>query len=79
MVPQRQYRYGGAVRLADGTDFLKLLEAIALGSVYYDPGIKLENESSRNPKIKRRSQFRIKSHALATLYTRMERLDIPAR
>jgi MvaI/BcnI restriction endonuclease family len=77
--PRRQYRYGGAVRVAEGTDFLKLLEAIALGAVYYDPGIKTENESTATPRTKRRSQFRIKSNQLSTLYTKMEQVDIFAR
>lgn len=74
--PRRQYRYGGAVRIAEGTDFLKLLHAIALGAVYYDPGIKIENESSPTPRTKRRSQFRIKSNQLSKLYAKMEQLDI---
>jgi hypothetical protein len=76
--PRRQYRYGGAVRIAEGTDFLKLLEAISLGAVYYDPGIKIENESSSTPRTKRRSQFRIKSNQLSTLYAKMEQVNISA-
>lgn len=76
--PRRQYRYGGAVRIAEGTDFLKLLEAISLGAVYYDPGIKIENESSSTPRTKRRSQFRIKSNRLFTLYAKMDQVNISA-
>lgn len=74
--PQLQYRYGGFVRIAEGTDFVKLLKAIANRSVYYDPGIKLENEAVGTPKIKRRSQFRIKSRELASLYAKIEQVDI---
>ncbi|MGH6708313.1 MAG: MvaI/BcnI family restriction endonuclease [Bradyrhizobium sp.] len=76
--PQLQYRYGGAVRIAEGTDFVRFLQAITAGSVYYDPGIKLENESSSNPRIKRRSQFRIKSRELTSLYSKIEKLNIPS-
>jgi hypothetical protein len=65
--PGRQYRYGGNVRLAEQTDSLKLLAAFANGSVYYDPGIKMESASS-NPEIKRRSQFRIASRDINDLY-----------
>jgi hypothetical protein len=67
MEPRRQYRYGGNVRLGQHTDSLRLLGAFANGSVYYDPGIKMENASS-NPRIKRRSQFRIASRDINALY-----------
>ena len=67
MQPRRQYKYGGNVRLAEQTDSLRLLGAFANGKVYYDPGIKLENASTR-PQIKRRSQFRIASREIDALY-----------
>lgn len=70
-VPKCQYRYGHVVRLGEGTDFLRFLKAMALGSVYYDPGIKLEGLTQKKPKSKRRSQFRISSRNLASLYERM--------
>lgn len=73
---RREYRYGSAVRLGEGTDFLKLLAAINAGKVYYDPGIKLENASGPKPATKRRSQFRIKSGDLSTLYHHMSRVDL---
>jgi len=44
--PSLQYRFGNIVRLCTGTDFLTLLKAFAIGDVYYDPGIKLENVST---------------------------------
>lgn len=65
--PKLKYSYGNVVRLCKGTDFLRLLKAIAKGSVYYDPGIKLENVSTK-PKPKKRSQFRIKSKDIPSLY-----------
>jgi hypothetical protein len=64
----RQYQYGNSVRLADGTDFTRLIRAVAAGAVYYDPGIKLEKASTQKPETKRRSQFRVKSSDLPTLY-----------
>lgn len=65
--PELKYSYGNVVRLCKGTDFLRLLKAIANGSVYYDPGIKLENASTK-PKAKKRSQFRIHSKNIPSLY-----------
>jgi hypothetical protein len=59
--PVRQYRYGHQVRLAQQTDALRLLKAMARGAVYYDPGIKLERASTAEPKSKKRSQFRVAS------------------
>lgn len=46
------------------------------GRVYYDPGIKLENASSARPRVKRRSQFRVKSSDLPALYQSMETVDL---
>ena len=40
--PNWQYAYGHKVRLAQGTDSLRLLRAFASGAMYFDPGIKLE-------------------------------------
>lgn len=73
--PVRAYRYGPRVRMGEGTDFLRLLSAIAAGHVYYDPGIKLENESTSRPAIKRRSQFRISSGNLDVLYVEMSEIN----
>lgn len=76
-VPCLQYYYGNTVRLCEGTDFLKLLAALADGKVYYDPGIKLENASDpKKKKTKRRSQFRVKSKDIAALYKLITVLDI---
>jgi MvaI/BcnI restriction endonuclease family len=74
--PMRQYRYGGRVRLGIGTDFLLFLKAVALGAVYYDPGIKMEQASTPRPRIKRRSQFRIKSARIPLLYRDVEELNL---
>lgn len=70
--PRRQYSYGDKVRLAQGTDFLRLLKAMAESAVYYDPGIKLEHASTNRPTHKGRSQFRVASKNIGTLYQTVE-------
>jgi hypothetical protein len=59
--------YSNKVILGTGTDFQLFLSEMAKGHIYYDPGIKMENISTK-PKIKKRSQFRIKSQHLPNLY-----------
>ena len=76
--PSRRYRYDRFVSLGEGADFLLVLAAFAHGQVYYDPGIKLEQASSRTPRVKRRSQFRMKWENLGTLYRKMEVVDVLA-
>lgn len=72
---ERQYKYGNNIILGTGTDFQLFLGQMASGNIYYDPGIKMENASTK-PKIKKRSQFRIKSQNLPNLYKVNEVLDI---
>lgn len=74
-LPERQYAYGNNIILGTGTDFALFLKQMAMGNIYYDPGIKLENISTR-PKTKRRSQFRIKSLYLPGLYRTNEVIDL---
>jgi len=45
-------------------------------AVYYDPGIKLENASQPNKKIKKRSQFRISPRNLPSLYEIFESINL---
>ena len=71
----RQYKYGDKIILGTGTDFQLFLGQMANGNIYYDPGIKMENASTK-PKIKKRSQFRIKSQHLRNLYKTNEIVDI---
>lgn len=70
------YRYGANVRLAIGTDFLLFLKAVQTGTVFYDPGIKVEDASTAKPKLKRRSQFRVGSNGLSALYHNMEHVNL---
>ncbi|HEY6162744.1 MAG TPA: MvaI/BcnI family restriction endonuclease, partial [Bacteroidia bacterium] len=67
----KKYWYGNTVILGKGTDFQLFLQQMALGNIYYDPGIKMENYSSK-PIIKRRSQFRLRSGHLSLLYKESE-------
>ncbi len=76
VIPQRQYSYGHKVRLAQGTDSLRLLKALAAGQVYYDPGIKLERASTENPQSKHRSQFRISSKNIEAIYEEVESVEL---
>lgn len=68
LTPRRQYRYGRNILVGEGAEFRLLLKSLHDGSVYYDPGIKLEGASTDKPKWKKRSQFRVKSQDLPTLY-----------
>jgi len=74
-IKERHYKYGNNIILGTGTDFQLFLSEMAKGNIYYDPGIKMENASTK-PKIKKRSQFRIKSQNLPNLYKQNEILDI---
>lgn len=71
----RSYNYCSNVRLFTGTSFTKLLQAINDQQVYYDPGINIKNADTR-PVTKRRSQFRIKSSELISLYDSLEDVDV---
>jgi hypothetical protein len=68
---ERKYKYEDRVILATGTDFQLFLAQMAIGNIYYDPGIKMENILT-HPKIKKRSQFRVKSKFLNNLYNESE-------
>ena len=72
---ERKYKYGNNIILGTGTDFQLFLGQMANGNIYYDPGIKMENASTK-PKFKKRSQFRIKSQNLPNLYKQNEVLEI---
>lgn len=74
--PKWQYAYGHKVRLAQGTDSLRLLRAFASGAMYYDPGIKLEKASTDSAKSKKRSQFRVASKNIAALYQTVETVEV---
>lgn len=74
--PEKQYRYGGTVRLGKGTSFDRFIRALGDGSVVYDPGIKVEGISTTSPRAKHRSQFRTTSGKLASLYQEMDDISL---
>ncbi len=71
-----QYRYGHVIGLGERSSISNFLSAIAQKAIYYDPGIKLEYASTDNPKIKKRSQFRISPKNLPSLYANFELIDL---
>lgn len=73
---ERSYYYGHRVRLGVGTDSLLLLRAIANGSIYYDPGIHVSGLSKGRPKGRKRSQFRIASADVPSLYRSATEVDL---
>lgn len=72
---ERVYRFGSAILLGEGAEFSRFLRAVTEGKVYYDPGIKLEGISTAKPRTKARSQFRVKSVDLLSLYTSSRIVD----
>lgn len=74
--PPPLYRYGAAIKICEGTDVLLLLTAVSSGTVYYDPGIKIEDAGKEKYSIKRRSQFRVRHLALRELYKNSETIVV---
>jgi hypothetical protein len=73
--PSVDYSYSPPALLGIGTDFTKYLTAMDKGLVNYDPGPKLMDSSTKNPKVKARSQFRISIKNLPNLYDSFEKED----
>lgn len=73
----RSYQYGSSIRLGVGTDGLLFLKAIADGVIYYDPAPKLEEASTAKPREHRRSQLRVASGQVPTLYAKMTTVTVP--
>jgi hypothetical protein len=67
-----EYKYLSPVLLGIGTSFTRFLTAMAKGDVVYDPAPKMTNASSDKPRTKARSQFRITTKKLYTLYQTFE-------
>lgn len=65
-----EFKYGGSVTLAMGTDFALALAAIARGSIYFDPGTSLGTH------IRARSQFRILMRNIPQLYHQTKVFDL---
>ncbi|MBS1918471.1 MAG: MvaI/BcnI restriction endonuclease family protein [Bacteroidetes bacterium] len=74
-IPYRQYRYSNNIILGEGTDFSLFVDNIASGKIIYDPGIHIDNISSKAV-LKARSQFRISSKHIRELYRHTETVDL---
>jgi hypothetical protein len=74
-LPNMRYKYGNEILLGVGTDFQYFLKEMNSGNIYYDPGIKMEFAST-NPRIKKRSQFRVKSTHLKNLYKSFDVINL---
>jgi hypothetical protein len=75
------YRFGRHVRLAQGAAFRRLLQAIASGRVFYDPGCRAAFNAEGAPvpgQSKRRNQWRVRYRDLDELYASIRLVDVTA-
>jgi hypothetical protein len=70
------YAFGRVVHLFEQADFLLFVAAVSKGLVRYDPALKIEASSSRQPRMKKRNQFRAKHADLSALYNFGEVIDV---
>ena len=73
--PSRQYKYSNNIILGEGTDFSFFINNIASGKIFYDPGIHIDNISTKAV-LKPRSQFRISSKFISNLYSSIDTIDL---
>lgn len=74
-IPNRQYQYSNNIILGEGTDFSFFIDSVANGRIFYDPGIHIDNISTKAI-LKPRSQFRISSKFINQLYHKVEVIDL---
>lgn len=74
--PARRYRYASEIQIGEGAQFRLFLKAVIEGRIYYDPGIKLEQASTARPALKRRSQIRVSSADLGSLYSASHTINV---
>ncbi|GAB1445671.1 hypothetical protein MASR2M41_13860 [Flammeovirgaceae bacterium] len=72
---KREYCFSNQIMLGEGTNFNFFLNAFEKGFICYDPGIKIEDMNQRDTP-KARSQFRISSKHISSLYQKFEMIDI---
>lgn len=75
----RAYRFAKNVRLAEGASFTRLLDSIAAGTVYYDPGCHISFDANGDPiprSSKKRNQWRVHVRDLEALYTTLTPFDV---
>ncbi len=56
-----------------------LMKSYGTTCFYYDPAVKIEKVSSRNPATKCRSQFRVIYNELVHMYYRHEYVELPIK
>jgi hypothetical protein len=71
-----EYAYGPILEFGEGANFTNLLRSYHQQFVYYDPGLKLENQSQPRPRSKARHPMRVKHRHLESLYDTFEITDL---
>lgn len=74
--PPPQYHYGPRVLLCEGTDLTLFLEAVAAGTIYLDPALKLLTSLDGSIEGKKRNQFRVRHASLKNIYHKIEYIDL---
>jgi hypothetical protein len=77
--PPPAYSYGPRVLLCEGTDLSLFLKAIADGTIYLDPALKLFTTANGGVDWKKRNQFRVRHANLNFVYHKTESIDLPAQ
>ena len=72
----KEFSYGPILEFGEGANFTNLLKAYYQQFVYYDPGLKLENASQPEARIKVRHGMRVKHRHLESLYDTFEMTDL---
>lgn len=75
----KSYRFGKDVMLAEGASFNRLIDSIAAGTVYYDPGSHVSFDEQGRPvrgSGKKRNQWRVHIKNLGALYATVTPLDV---
>jgi MvaI/BcnI restriction endonuclease family len=74
--PTTSFRYGNKIRLGTDPHIRYFFKSILDGSVYLDPGLKLEGATSSRPRTKERYQFRVRNTDLSRLYENFWEVDV---
>lgn len=70
------YKFNNPVWLGEGTDFIKFINSVSAGRVFYDPGQKVTDASTKHSHVKARSQFRISFKNLSKLYIKFDKYTV---
>ena len=64
----KEFRYLSDILLGEGTEFSLFMNALARGTIVYDPGTRLRLDPSGKIEVKKRNQFRVNLAGLRELY-----------